>query len=192
MPNPLDQLETFLAHNRQEWREWLQTNYRTSRGIWLIFYKKASGKPRIMYSESVEEALCYGWIDSLPRKLDAERSMLVFTPRKPKSPWSKLNKQRIITLIEQNLMTEAGLRKIEAARQDGSWTMLDAVEELTIPADLRAALAANPVANDYFTAFNKSSKKGILWWIESAKRPETRQKRIEETVTLAARNAKAR
>lgn len=192
MPNPLNQLDTFLAHNRLEWREWLQNNHRTSRGIWLVFYKKASGKPRITYDESVEEALCFGWIDSLPRKLDDERSMLVFTPRKPKSPWSKLNKQRLEGLLARGLVTEAGLEKIEAAKLDGSWSVLDEVEELTIPADLQAAFAANSVANDYFTAFNNSSKKGILWWIESARRPETRQKRIEEAVSLAARNVKAK
>lgn len=191
MPNPLDQLDTFHARSRAEWRAWLADHHRSAPGVWLISSKKGTGQPRVEYDEAVEEALCFGWIDSLPRKLDDERSMLLFTPRKPKSGWSKLNKTRIEKLLAAGLMTEAGLEKIELAKQNGAWTSLDAVEELTIPPDLQAALDANPTAKRFFDAFAKSAKKGILQWIESAKRPETRQKRIEETVTLAARNEKA-
>ncbi|WP_289501016.1 hypothetical protein [Gloeocapsopsis sp. IPPAS B-1203] len=116
----IDDLETFQAQDRQQWREWLEKNHDTSSGIWLIYYKVKSGKPSIQYSEAVKEALCFGWIDSKVRSLNEESYMQIFTPRKPKSVWSKLNKQYIEELIEQNLMTEAGLKKIETAKQDGS------------------------------------------------------------------------
>jgi uncharacterized protein YdeI (YjbR/CyaY-like superfamily) len=182
---------TFYAPDRQTWRAWLAEHHATEPGIWLIYYKKESGKPRVAYDEAVEEALCFGWVDSRPNEIDAERYMQLFTPRKPKSPWSKLNKARVEALIAQGLMTPAGLAKIEAARQDGSWTAYDAIEQLAVPADLAEALAANPEAEAHFEAFPPSSKKNILWWIESAKRPETRAKRIEETVRLAAQNLKA-
>ncbi len=139
----------------------------------------------------MEEALCFGWVDSRPNKLDDERYMQLFSPRKPKSPWSKLNKQRVEKLIEQGLMTPAGLEKIEAAKQNGMWGIYDDIEALTVPQDLKEALAADETAKTNFEAFSDSSKKNILWWIESAKRPETRAKRIEETVELAAKNIKA-
>jgi uncharacterized protein YdeI (YjbR/CyaY-like superfamily) len=186
-----DKFEQFYAKDRQEWREWLAKNHATAPGIWLIYYKKGSGKPRVAYADAVEEALCFGWIDSLANTLDAERSIQLFTPRKPKSPWSKLNKTRVEKLIAQGLMTPAGLEKIEAAKKNGLWSAFDAVEDLIIPPDLTEALAANDTARTYFEAFSNSSKKAILWWIESAKRPETRAKRIEETVRLAAQNLKA-
>lgn len=188
MPKFDSQLETFQAKNRKEWREWLEKNYKISRGVWLIYYKVKSGKSSVQYSEAVKEALCFGWIDSKVKSLDEERYMQIFTPRKPKSVWSKLNKQYIEELIEQGLMTEAGLNKIEAAKQDGSWYTLDAIEDLIIPADLKQALEANEIANRHFQAFSNSSKKNILFWIESAKRPETRLKRIEQTISSAAQN----
>ncbi len=188
VPQSNNQLETFQARDRQEWREWLEKNYRTSLGVWLIYYKIKSGKPSVQYSEAVKEALCFGWIDSKVKSLDEERYKQIFTPRKPKSVWSKLNKQYIEELIEQGLMTEAGLGKIETAKQDGSWTTLDAIEELIVPADLKQALEANETASRYFEAFSSSSKKNILFWVESAKRPETRLKRIEQTISSAAQN----
>lgn len=191
MPNPLDQLGTFHAHSRAEWRAWLAEHHRNAPGVWLITSKKSTGKPRLAYDEAVEEALCFGWIDSLPRKLDDERSMLLFTPRKPKSGWSKVNKQRVEKLLQAGLITDAGLAKIELAKKNGAWTSLDAVEALTVPPDLKKALDANPKAREHFEAFSKSTRKGILQWIASAKRPETRQKRIDETVMLAAKNEKA-
>ncbi len=187
----MPEIETVYAANRQEWRAWLQANHATSAGIWLIYYKKESGKPRVSYDEAVEEALCFGWVDSRPNAIDDERYMQLFSPRKAKSPWSKLNKQRVEMLIQQGLMTPAGLAKIEAAQQDGSWTAYDAIEELAMPEDLALALAANETARQHFEAFPPSSKKNILWWIESAKRPETRAKRVEETVRLAEQNIKA-
>ncbi|BAY29723.1 hypothetical protein NIES2107_15670 [Nostoc carneum NIES-2107] len=183
-----NQLETVYAQDRQEWREWLQKNHQNAIGVWLIYYKVKSGKPSIKYSEAVKEALCFGWIDSKVKTIDTERYMQIFTPRKPKSVWSKLNKQYIEELIAKNLMTEAGLQKIEIAKQNGSWISLDAIETLTIPADLQLALAANETANKYFVSLSNSSKKNILKWIDSAKRPETRLKRIEQTITSVAQN----
>jgi uncharacterized protein YdeI (YjbR/CyaY-like superfamily) len=144
-----------------------------------------------MYSEAVEEALCFGWIDSRPGTLDTERYRLYVAPRKPGSVWSKLNKQRIRKLVKEGRMTSAGLVKIEAARKDGSWNTLDEIDRLVMPADLLEQLSANEDAKRNFEGFSTSSKKIILFWIASAKREETRQKRIEETVRLAAQNIKA-
>ncbi|MUL35511.1 hypothetical protein BWI75_03845 [Gloeocapsopsis sp. AAB1 = 1H9] len=174
--------------DRKQWREWLEKNHCTSSGVWLIYYKVKSGKPSIRYSEAVKEALCFGWIDSKVKSLDAESYMQVFTPRKSKSVWSKLNKQYIEELIEQDLMTQAGLKKIETAKQDGSWTTLDDTEALIIPTDLQQALEANETANKHFAAFSNTTKKNILFWIASAKRLETRLKRIEQTINSAAQN----
>jgi len=176
---------------RAEWRMWLNKHYTQNEGVWLITFKKASGKPRIDYDEAVEEGLCFGWIDSKANKLDDERSMLWFSPRKAGTGWSKLNKSRVEKLIESGLMTPAGLSKIEAAKQDGSWNALDSIEALEIPHDLENALAANKAAQQYFDAFPRSIKRAILAWIASAKKQDTRAKRIDETVTSAAKNIRA-
>jgi uncharacterized protein YdeI (YjbR/CyaY-like superfamily) len=184
-------LQRVYAANRQEWHDWLQQYHQTAAGVWLIYYKKESGRPRVAYDEAVEEALCFGWIDSRPNLLDDDRYMQLFSPRKPRSPWSRLNKLRVERLIQQGSMTPAGLAVIEAAQRDGSWTVYDAIEDLEMPDDLAAALAAHEVARLHFEAFSDSSKKNILWWIASARRPETRQKRIDETVRLAAENKRA-
>ncbi len=183
-----ERLESIYASDRASWREWLERNHRTSSGIWLIYYKVKSGKPSVLYTEAVKEALCFGWIDSKVKSIDEERYRQIFTPRKPKSVWSKLNKQYVEELIDQKLMTDAGLTKILAAKQDNSWTILDAIEALVIPADLIAALGNNQTAQQNFEQFGNSSKKNILFWIESAKRPETRLKRVEQTEIAAARN----
>jgi len=188
MPKFDAQLETFYARSRQKWRQWLEKNHLTSVGIWLIYYKVKSGKPSVQYSDAVKEALCFGWIDSKVKSLDAERYQQIFTPRKPQSVWSKLNKQYIEEISAQGLIAEAGFKKIEAAKQDGYWYKLDAIEALIIPADLEQVLSTNATANGYFQAFNNSSKKNILFWIESAKRPETRLKRIEQTISFAEQN----
>jgi uncharacterized protein YdeI (YjbR/CyaY-like superfamily) len=176
---------------RAEWREWLAQHHTQKEGIWLISYKKATGKSRFDYEESVEEALCFGWIDSKGNKLDDERSMLWFAPRKPGTGWSKINKNRIEKLVADGLMMPVGLAKIEAAKRDGSWNALDSVEALEIPPDLKKALSANKTAKQYFDAFPRSVKRAILEWISNAKKPETRAKRIEETVTLAEKNIRA-
>lgn len=173
------------------WRTWLVKNHETSTGVWLISFKKETGLARIDYDEAVMEALCFGWIDSKPAKLDDQRSMLWFSPRKSKTGWSKVNKQRIARLLEAGKLAEAGLAKIEAAKLDGSWSKLDEVEELVIPPDLAAELAKYPQATTCFQAFPKSAKRGILEWILNAKQPATRAKRIAETAQLANQNIRA-
>ncbi|GAA3998074.1 hypothetical protein GCM10022408_06010 [Hymenobacter fastidiosus] len=143
------------------------------------------------YDEAVEEALCFGWIDSWPRKLDAERSQLLFTPRQPQSGWSKVNKERLVRLGQAGLLRPAGLAAIETARQNGAWETLDAAEAGTVPADLTAALATDAAAAQHFAAFSLSARKMILTWVLAARRPETRARRVTETVRLAARNKRA-
>ena len=176
---------------RSEWHAWLEENHTRGEGVWLITYKKATGMPRMEYDEAVEVALCFGWVDSKPNKLDDERSLLWFAPRKAGTGWSRPNKERVARLLAAGLMAPAGLAKIEAAKADGSWHALDAVEALEIPADLDQALAANPSARHYWDAFPRSVKRGILEWIANAKQPETRARRVEETVRLAAENVRA-
>jgi uncharacterized protein YdeI (YjbR/CyaY-like superfamily) len=179
---------------REQWRQWLEKNHIKSPGVWLIYFKKESGKLRVSYEEAVEEALCFGWIDSLPRKLDKERAMLKFTPRKPKSVWSALNKARIEKLIRQNLVTRTGLAKIEQAKKDGSWDLLNATnyhtENNSLPDDLQRALSKNKIAFQNFNAFPPGYRSRFLFWIDSAKRPETRTARINQTVFMAEANKK--
>ncbi|MFQ4138852.1 YdeI/OmpD-associated family protein [Nodosilinea sp. PGN35] len=179
------------VESRAEWREWLAANHGRTSGLWLITYKKRAGRPHVSYSEVVEEALCFGWIDSKGNKLDDERTMLWMAPRQPGTGWSALNKQRIAALTEAGLMRPPGLAKVETAKQDGSWERLDAIERLEVPADLAAAFQANDAAWANFEAFPRSAKRGILEWIASAKRAETRNRRIAETVALAAQNRRA-
>jgi uncharacterized protein YdeI (YjbR/CyaY-like superfamily) len=188
MPKFEDQLDLVYASDRACWRQWLQQNSGNAIGVWLVYYKVKSGKPSVRYSEAVKEALCFGWIDSKVKSLDAESYRQIFTPRKPKSVWSKLNKQYIEELIAEGKMTEAGLEKIIAAKQDGSWTSLDLIEALVIPADLQQALETDDTANKNFEAFSQTTKKNILFWIQSAKRPETRSSRIEKTIFAIAQN----
>jgi len=177
--------------SRAEWRKWLEKNHTRNEGVWLIRYKKATGKPRVDYDESVEEALCFGWIDSKGNKLDDKRSMLWFAPRKASTGWSKLNKERVARLIKAKRLAPAGLAKINAAKKDRSWNALDAVEALEIPSDLEEAFSKSETARGYFEAFPRSAKRAILEWISSAKKSETRAKRIEETVTKAEQNIRA-
>jgi uncharacterized protein YdeI (YjbR/CyaY-like superfamily) len=168
MPDPPE--NSVHPKTRKAWRAWLEQNHARREGVWLINYKKETGKPRLEYEEAVEEALCYGWIDSKPGKLDEERSMLWFAPRKAKSGWSRINKERIERLIQDGLMQPAGLARIEAAKQDSSWSALDAIELLEFPSDFEIALRANPAAREYFEAFPRSVKRGILEWIINAKK----------------------
>lgn len=176
---------------RAAWRAWLARHHTRTEGVWLVSWKQATGRPRIDYEAAVEEALCFGWVDSKVNKLDDERSMLWFAPRKAKTGWSKPNKARVERLIAAGRMQPAGLAKIERAQADGSWHALDGVEALEVPADLRAALAALPAATAHFEAFPRSAKRGILEWIQSARRPETRAARIAETARLANDNQRA-
>lgn len=177
--------------SRAEWRAWLLEHHGRSSGVWLVSFKKGTGQPRFELDEAVEEALCVGWIDSKPNKLDDTRSLLWFAPRKPRSGWSRPNKERVARLLQAGLMQPAGLAKIEQAKADGSWTALDAVEELQIPDDLVQALRAQPPAESNFLAFPRSAKRGILEWIQNARRPETRAARIAETARLAQVNERA-
>ena len=177
--------------SREAWREWLRENHQRKTGVWLVSYKKATGKPRFDYDAAVEEALCFGWIDSKPNKLDAERTLLWFAPRKPGTGWSRPNKLRIEKMTAAGLMTQAGLRKVEQARRDGSWSKLDAVEDLQIPEDLNRALETRPPAMENFAAFPRSVKRGILEWIANAKAAETRARRVDDTARLASQNERA-
>ena len=178
-------------HSRVEWRHWLESNHLRSEGVWLITFKKSCSQAYLSYNDMVEEALCFGWIDSMPRKLDEQRTMLWFAPRQAKTGWSKPNKERIERMQADGTMTPAGLAKIEAAKQDGSWTLLDTVEQLTIPDDLAAEFLLHPGSAQNFEAFPRSVKRGILEWIIQAKTLATRTKRIQETARLAAINQRA-
>ena len=176
--------------SRGDWRAWLEANHGREHGVWLVTYKKPDGR-HVPYDAIVEEALCFGWVDSLPRKLDGYRSKLLVTPRKPGSGWSRVNKERVARLEAAGSIAPAGQAVIDAARQDGSWSKLDAVEDLVEPDDLRAALDANADARRHWDAFPRSAKRGILEWIANAKRPETRQKRVRDTTDKAAQNVRA-
>lgn len=179
------------ARNRAAWRKWLTKNHATAGTCWLQLYKKGSVTPSVKYAEAVEEALCFGWIDSKANKRDEEYYVLYFAERKPKSVWSKLNKTRIEKMIEANLMTEAGLEKIKIAKANGSWSTLDEVEEYIMPEDLKKALKKKKEAFKNFGAFPPAVKKQLYYWIISAKQTATREKRIKETVEKAALNIRA-
>jgi uncharacterized protein YdeI (YjbR/CyaY-like superfamily) len=191
---PSPDYKIYHPKTRRQWRQWLEKNHSVCSGIWFTFYKKETGKPRVGYDEAVEEALCFGWIDSLPRKLDEERSMLKFTPRKPKSVWSKLNKSRIEKLTAQKQMMQAGLASVLLAKKNGSWDILtasdNAAENNELPQDLEKILAKNKKAKNNFLQFSFSIRKQFLSWLDSAKRPETREARLKQTVLMAAANKK--
>lgn len=180
----------FYPQNRQEWREWLMHNHRTAQSIWLVYYKKNTGKPSLVWSEAVDEALCFGWIDSTAKSIDDEQYIQLFSVRKPNSTWSKINKDKIKQLIAAGLMTEAGLASIERAKQNGSWSILDEVEELIIPQDLEKAFKAKRGSKAYFMGLSQSVRKAILQWLVLAKRAETRLSRINEIVESSAQQLK--
>lgn len=177
--------------SRAQLRDWLIAHHGQAESVWLVTWKKASGDRHVPYGDIVDEVLCFGWIDSLPRKLDEDRSMLLISPRKRGSAWSAVNKAKVERLSAAGLIHPAGQAVIDAARADGSWTRLDAVDALLVPPDLEAALAARPDAAENFARFPPSTRRGILEWIIQAKRPETRNKRITETADLAQRNIRA-
>ena len=183
--------------DRKQWRAWLKTHHASEREVWLIYYKKHTGKPRIPYDNAVEEALCYGWIDSTVKRLDDERYMQKFTPRNPRSVWSKLNKERALKMIKAKRMTRAGLERIEDARKSGAWDRADQPAEALpayhtdrVPPELKRALAANKAAARNFDSLAPSYRKQYIGWLLSAKREETRKKRIEVIVKRAAQNKK--
>jgi uncharacterized protein YdeI (YjbR/CyaY-like superfamily) len=179
------------AETPESWRAWLEEHQSATSGVWLVSWKTATGKPRISYERSVEEALCFGWIDSTAGTLDDERTMLWFAPRKRGSGWSRSNKERIERLERDGRMTEAGRRVIEQAQRDGSWSLLDQVEDLIVPDDLRRAFDERPGAQQHWDGFPRSVKRSILEWIVQAKRDETRQRRITQTAERAERGERA-
>lgn len=184
----MSEVEIFYPKSSKEWRQWLEENHVSEQSVWLVFYAKSSEKPTITWSEAVDEALCFGWIDSKKIKIDAETAHQFFSKRKDKSTWSKINKVKVQNLKELGLMTEAGLKSIEIAKQNGSWTILDEVEDLIIPKDLVKAFKKHKGSKDYFLGLSKSKKKILLSWIVLAKLPQTRQNRIDEIAESAGQN----
>lgn len=187
----LDDAPRVHAETRAAWRAWLAEHHATARGAWLVSWKKATGRPAVGYDAAVEEALCVGWVDSLPRRFDDERSMLYVAPRKPGSGWSRPNQERVARLEASGRMRPAGQAVVDAARADGSWSRLDAVEDGVVPDDLREAFARHDGAAARWDAFPRSARRGILEWIAQAKRPETRARRVDETARLAALGERA-
>ncbi|MCC0177769.1 YdeI/OmpD-associated family protein [Waterburya agarophytonicola K14] len=190
MSKALEHIAKVEVKTRSDLREWLENNHLQKTGIWLVTYKKVH-KCYLPYQDIVQECLCFGWIDSLPKKLDETRTMLYISPRKKGSNWSGVNKTHIEKLQNLGLIQPAGLKKIEQAKKDGSWTFLDDVEALIVPEDLQLALAQNKTALKNWNAFPPSVKRGILEWIKNAKRSETRIKRIHNTVDKAVQNVRA-
>lgn len=175
----------------EEWRDWLLAHHDTVPGVWFVSWKTATGKPVVPYERAVEEALCVGWIDATSKTLDDERRMLWFTRRKPGSGWARTNKERIVRLEAEGRMTPAGRAVIDAAKADGSWTLLDDVENLVVPDDLAAAFDRYPGSRAQFDAFPPSARRAILGWIVQAKRQPTRAARLEESARLAAEGKRA-
>lgn len=188
---PEKQAPSLDARSAPEWRKWLEQNHYTESRVWLIFYHKSSDKADLTYNEAVDEALCFGWIDSVPKKRDAQSSYRLFSRRNPKSFWSRINKDKVERLTRNGKMMPAGQAVVAAAQATGAWDALNEVEALIVPDDLQMALEAVPVALENWEKFPPSSQKIILTWIHSAKRETTRSKRISEVVSLAQRNIRA-
>jgi uncharacterized protein YdeI (YjbR/CyaY-like superfamily) len=175
----------------EQWRGWLRDNADRGVGVWLVQWKKATGRPALTYEQQVEEALCVGWIDSTAGTVDAERAKLWFAPRKAGSGWSRPNKQRVERLEREGRIQPRGRAVLDAAQADGSWTLLDDVEALVVPPDLTAAFAARPGSRVAWEAFPRSVKRSHLEWIVLAKRPATRDKRVTTVADAAARGERA-
>jgi uncharacterized protein YdeI (YjbR/CyaY-like superfamily) len=184
------EIETFYPASPQAWRQWLQDNHVSKQSIWLIYYKKKTNTPSLSWSEAVDQALCFGWIDSVAKPIDEQTYMQFFSKRKPNSVWSKVNKLKIKQLMDADLMAQAGLESIEKAKKNGSWTILDDVEELIIPADLDEAFDNLSGSKDFFLSLTKSVQKMALTGIVLAKLPATRQKRINEIAESASQKIK--
>jgi uncharacterized protein YdeI (YjbR/CyaY-like superfamily) len=188
----LDDAPDVEAHDRRTWRAWLEEHHATSRGAWLVTWRPSSGRVGLDYEAAVEEALCFGWVDSTGGRVDEDRSKLYFAPRKGRSVWAASNKARVERLIADGRMAPAGLAAIDRAKADGSWTIYDSVERLEIPPDLGAALLARAPAAANFAAFPPSARKQLLAWVALARRPETRAERIKTIAEAASRNERAR
>ena len=187
----LDDAPMVHADDRGVWRAWLEANHATARGAWLVTWRARSGRQGLDYEAAIEEALCFGWVDSTAGRVDDDRGKLYFAPRKPRSVWAATNKARVERLIAAGMMAPGGLSAIERAKANGSWTVLDSVERLEIPDDLAAALAATPPADANFAAFPPSARKQLLGHVATAIRPETRAARIAKIAAAAARNERA-
>lgn len=182
-----DTEDTYCPVNRKEWRKWLKENHQSRQSVWVVYYKVSSGKTNLTWTEAVEEALCFGWIDSVRKTLDEERFIQFFSRRKPNSTWSLINKKKVVHLIKRKQITKAGLESIKIAKQNGSWTVLDQVDQLVIPEDLEKAFSKIPGSRTFFQSLSASNKKIILAWIVLAKRTETRKKRIATVAKLAGK-----
>jgi uncharacterized protein YdeI (YjbR/CyaY-like superfamily) len=174
--------------SRKAWRAWLAKHHASSAGTWLVYAKKHSGLPSLTYNDAVEEALCFGWIDSKIHPIDDDFYMQMFTPRKPKSAWSALNKTRVKRLLAAGLMSAAGQAVIKAAKASGTWNAMKDVEELTIPPDLERAIRASPDASRHWASYSESRRRAVLYRLSGAKRPETRAKYLEQIIENMARN----
>lgn len=183
-----DDAPSIHPEDRAAWRAWLEANHATARGVHLVSWRSRTGRARLEYEDAICEALCFGWVDSSGGVIDDERARLYFAPRRPGSVWAASNKARVERLVAAGQMTEAGFAAIERAKADGSWTVLDGPERLEMPHDLAAALDARPPAAATFAAFPPSARKMSLAWVATAKRPETREKRIAAIAEAAARN----
>ncbi len=186
-----EDFKSIYLENRNAWRIWLKENHVSEKNVWLKIYKKQSQTPSVYYDEAVDEALCFGWVDSSIKKGNDEFYYQFFAKRNPKSNWSRVNKAKIEKLMTDGLIAEAGLKMVEIAKKTGTWTALDDVENLISTPDLQERLNQNSIAKGYFEAFPRSVKRGILEWLLNAKQAETRQKRIEEIVSLAEKNERA-
>ena len=187
----LDDAERVHPGSVEAWRSWLATRHDATRGVWVVTWRQSSGRRDMTYDELVTEALAYGWVDSISRKLDDERTMLYVSPRKRGSGWSRPNKERIARLEDQGRLAAPGRALVEAAKADGSWSMLDDVENLVVPPDLSAAFDAVPGSREQWDAFPRSVRRGILEWLVQARRAETRARRVRETAELAGRGERA-
>jgi uncharacterized protein YdeI (YjbR/CyaY-like superfamily) len=176
----------YHAESRAQWRAWLDANHAVAAGVWLCSWRSGTGRPTCPYPEVVEEAICFGWIDSTVNTLDDERGLQLLTPRKPKSTWTRLNRRRVAEMEAAGLMTDAGRRAVDVARANGWWTILDPVEDLVEPGDLCAALDVEPAARTVWDSFPPSARKQMLLWVVTAAKDETRARRIEMIVAKAA------
>lgn len=182
--------ETFYPTSRKKWRQWLEKNHQTKKSVWAICYKQKSNVPSMVWSDAVDEALCFGWIDSLRKSVDENQFIQYFSQRKPFGTWSKVNKDKIKRLTKEGLMAKAGLDCIERAKQNGSWTILDDVERLKVPIELGIEFQKHDEAKKFFDTLSRTNKRILLQWIALARRPETKQNRINEIIREAKRGLK--
>lgn len=187
----LDDAPDVSFTTRAEWRAWLAENHTRSSGAWAVYFKKGASGTSPDYEELVLEALCFGWIDSIARRVDDQRTKLYFCPRKKRGVWAASNKARIERLIDDGLMTPAGQAVIDRAKADGSWDALDESESLTVPADLTKAFRNYPGSRTHWNAFPPGVRKQLIYWVTDAKKPETRARRVDEMARLAQQNIRA-